>query len=183
MDRNLGAVQVATGHGDVLAYGDLYQWGRFSDGHEFRTSETTPTLANTSEPNQGNSWDGLFISTSTFPYDWLSSQADSLWQGVKGFNKPCPEGFRIPTEKEWEAERQSWISNDKYGAYNSPLKLPAAGYRSREIGTLWYNNGSYACSTIFGTDTYRLWFESTDAYMQNNSNLASGISVRCIMDE
>ena len=32
MDRNLGASQVATSYTDELAYGDLYQWGRLSDG-------------------------------------------------------------------------------------------------------------------------------------------------------
>jgi hypothetical protein len=36
MDRNLGAAQLATASNDVAAYGDLYQWGRFSDGHQCR---------------------------------------------------------------------------------------------------------------------------------------------------
>jgi hypothetical protein len=34
MDRNLGASRVATSVSDTLAYGDLYQWGRGTDGHE-----------------------------------------------------------------------------------------------------------------------------------------------------
>jgi len=182
MDRNLGASQVATEIEDNLAFGDLYQWGRFSDGHEIRTSDTTNTLATTPVPNLGNEWDSLFITSYTPPYNWLNSQSDTLWQGINGFNNPCPEGFRIPTEAEWEVERQSWTSNDKYGAFNSTLKLPAAGYRSRNGGTLWYQYGSYACSTIFGTDSYRLWFSSSNAYMQTDSNRATGVSVRCIKD-
>ena len=40
MDRNLGASQVATSSDDILAYGDLYQWGRLTDGHEKRGSGT-----------------------------------------------------------------------------------------------------------------------------------------------
>lgn len=34
MDRNLGASRVAISSADSLAYGDLYQWGRGTDGHE-----------------------------------------------------------------------------------------------------------------------------------------------------
>ncbi|MFZ1451482.1 MAG: hypothetical protein WAT20_02205, partial [Ferruginibacter sp.] len=41
MDRNLGASRVATSSTDDLAYGDLYQWGRLTDGHQNRTSGTT----------------------------------------------------------------------------------------------------------------------------------------------
>ena len=41
MDRNLGASRVATSSTDSAAYGDLYQWGRGTDGHEKRTSSTT----------------------------------------------------------------------------------------------------------------------------------------------
>lgn len=44
MDRNLGATQAATSSTDTAAYGDYYQWGRDSDGHQFATSGTTTTL-------------------------------------------------------------------------------------------------------------------------------------------
>ena len=54
MDRNLGATQAATSSTDVDAYGDLYQWGRFSDGHQCRTSATNPTLSSTDQPAHGD---------------------------------------------------------------------------------------------------------------------------------
>jgi len=44
MDRNLGASRVATSSTDSAAYGDLYQWGRATDGHEKRTSGVTTEL-------------------------------------------------------------------------------------------------------------------------------------------
>ena len=50
MDRNLGAEQVATSPTDSKAFGDLYQWGRWADGHQCRTSGTTSTLSNTDRP-------------------------------------------------------------------------------------------------------------------------------------
>ena len=69
MDRNLGATQQATSSTDTAAYGDLYQWGRFTDGHQCRTSATTSSQSTTSTPAHG---DFIFGST-----DWLTSQDDT----------------------------------------------------------------------------------------------------------
>jgi hypothetical protein len=72
MDRNLGASQVATSSGDAAGYGDLYQWGRGTDGHQIRTSGTTGTLSTSDQPGHGN-----FIITTSSPLDWLSSANNS----------------------------------------------------------------------------------------------------------
>jgi hypothetical protein len=131
MDRNLGASQVATDASDAAAYGDLYQWGRRSDGHQCRNSATTPTLSSTDQPSNGN-----FIITNSGNFDWRSPQNTNLWQGVNGINNPCPSGYRLPTEAELNLERTSWSTNDAAGAFSSPLKLPLAGYRSSSDGAL-----------------------------------------------
>jgi hypothetical protein len=56
MDRNLGASRVATSSTDEAAYGDLYQWGRFGDGHQCRKSDTTSTkVENQKYPPTANS--------------------------------------------------------------------------------------------------------------------------------
>lgn len=101
MDRNLGAIQVATSSTDPDSYGDLYQWGRAADGHESPTSGTTSANATTAVPDAGNAWDGLFITETSPPVDWLTPQDNTLWQGVSGTNNPCPSGYRLPTEAEW----------------------------------------------------------------------------------
>ncbi|MEN8122857.1 MAG: FISUMP domain-containing protein [Bacteroidota bacterium] len=178
MDRNLGASQVATSSTDANAYGDLYQWGRGTDGHQIRTSGTTSTLATSDNPGHGN-----FILNSGSPYDWRNPQNDNLWQGVSGANNPCPSGYRLPTEAEWEAERASWSSNNASGAFASPLKLPVAGYRSYGSGSLINvgGSGSYWSSTVDGTSSRSLFFHSSNAYMSSN-NRASGLSVRCLKD-
>ena len=102
LDRNLGAEQVATSSTDYLAYGDLFQWGRAADGHQVRTSSATSTNSSSDDPGHDN-----FILEPSSPFDWRSSQNNSLWQGGSGINNPCPPGFRLPTEAEWEAERVS----------------------------------------------------------------------------
>jgi uncharacterized protein (TIGR02145 family) len=184
LDRNLGASQVADSSDESNAYGDLYQWGRGTDGHQDRSSTTTSTNAITATPNDGNSWDGKFITEGSSPFDWLTPQDNTLWQGVNGTNNPCPSGYRLPTEAEWEAERQSWSSNDRDGAYGSPLQLPAAGYRNRSDGSLSFvgDGGDYWSSTVSsGTLAYGLNFYSSGANMYT-SDRAYGFSVRCLKD-
>jgi uncharacterized protein (TIGR02145 family) len=178
MDRNLGATQVATSSTDQNAYGDLYQWGRRADGHQCRTSPTTATLSSIDQPAHGN-----FITINSGNYDWRSPQNANLWQGVNGVNNPCPSGYRIPTETEINAERLSWSQNNSAGAFASPLKWTLAGTRANLNGTLGNvgSNGDYWSSTVSGTDSRFLYFNSSYALMIGN-NRAGGFTVRCLKD-
>ena len=90
MDRNLGASQVATSPTDSAAYGDLYQWGRGTDGHESRTSPTTTVLSSSDAPQHDN-----FILALSSPFDWRNPRNNNLWQGVSGINNPGPRRFQI----------------------------------------------------------------------------------------
>jgi hypothetical protein len=158
MDRNLGASRaatlVATEVEDSLSYGALFQWGRFADGHQCRNSETTFTLSSTATP--GND---LFIATMSVPDDWFISGNNNLWNGVNGMNNPCPNGYRLPTNAEWEAERLSWTELTSSGAFDSPLRLTNAGQRS----------GSY----IIGINQYaryaRYWSSTTSNQVYRDS--------------
>jgi uncharacterized protein (TIGR02145 family) len=178
LDRNLGASRVANNSTDAEAYGDLYQWGRAADGHQIRTSGKTSTLSSSNTPGHGN-----FIVISNSPYDWRSPQNDNLWQGVSGTNNPCPSGYRLPTEAEWEAERLSWSSNNSAGAFASPLKLPVSGGRFGSDGSLGSvgSFGYYWSSTVSGTNARYLNFRSSSASMVSYYR-ALGFSVRCLKD-
>ena len=182
MDRNLGASQVATSSNDAAAYGDLYQWGRYTEGHEVRTSGTTSTNATTAVPSDGNTWDGLFIIETSSPYDWLTPQDNTLWQGVAGTNNPCPSGFRLPTEAEWDDERLSWSSDNAAGAFGSPLKLVVGGYRDHSTGSLGFvgDYGYYWSSSVSGANAKVLYFSGIAD--MNERRRANGFSVRCIKD-
>jgi uncharacterized protein (TIGR02145 family) len=187
MDRNLGATRVATSSTDADSYGDLYQWGRGADGHQLRTSGTTSTLSSTDNPGHL-----AFILVQGSPFDWRSTQSDNLWQGVNGINNPCPSSYRLPTNAELNAERTTWISNNAAGAFASPLKLPMAGFRKRDNGSV-YDAGSYGyywSSTVNSTNLYGvdalvsgiLTFRNSTAEMENQQLRANGFSVRCIKD-
>ncbi|MBV1889112.1 MAG: fibrobacter succinogenes major paralogous domain-containing protein [Proteobacteria bacterium] len=178
MDRNLGATQVATSSTDAASYGDLYQWGRGADGHQLRNSATTTTLSSSDTPGNAN-----FILTSSSPYDWRNPQNNNLWQGVSGVNNPCPTGYRLPTDVELNAERLSWSSNNAAGAYNSPLKLPVAGFRVFSDGSLVDVGSDGYCwsSTVDGTNSRALGFGSGTALMSSIER-ALGFPVRCIKE-
>ncbi len=178
MDRNLGASQVATSIDDANAYGDLYQWGRFSDGHQCNTSGTTTTLSSTDDPGHD-----LFIVRPDGQYDWRSPSNDNLWQGTSGINNPCPSGYRLPTMEEMVAEKQSWSPQNITGAFNSPLHWPATGFRSYQNGgnygqgewfEVWSNRGGSTTAYFCGArDTF-----ATEGWEAK----ASGLPVRCIKD-
>ena len=179
MDRNLGASQGATSLTDAASFGDLYQWGRGTDGHEKRTSVTTSTLSSSDVPGNAK-----FITTSNG--DWRSAKNDNLWQGVNGINNPCPAGFRIPTAAEWIAEYSSWSSNNAEGAFASRLKLPKAGYR-KENGSIYDTNGGglYWSSTVSldYIGRARLIVFDSPSYLTMGDNARSyGFPVRCIKD-
>ena len=186
MDRNLGASQVADSSSDANSYGDLFQWGRFADGHQCRNSETTDKLASTSTASADQAWAGKYIMGSSPDYDWLSTPDTTMWQGVDGVNNPCPTGFRIPTETEWEGEIAKWAESgnkNSTGAYNSPLKLPDSGARDFNSGDPLFvgSGGAYWSSSVSGSNARFLYFYSSNAYLHSN-NRARGYAVRCLKD-
>ncbi|MCT4582110.1 MAG: fibrobacter succinogenes major paralogous domain-containing protein [Flavobacteriales bacterium] len=177
MDRNLGASRIAITRTDELAYGDLYQWGRDSDGHHCRNSSSTNTNSSTSNPSHGD-----FVIETTTPFDWRVPQNNNLWQGVNGINNPCPKGYRLPTATELNEERLSWSGgNNSVGAFGSPLKFTTAGYRDPSNGAINYigNIGYYWSSTITGLSSRCLSIYNTSAGI-DTYNRATGFSVRCI---
>jgi uncharacterized protein (TIGR02145 family) len=176
MDRNLGASQVATSSTDADSYGDLYQWGRAADGHQCRTtSMTTSTLSNSDTPV-----DGKFITSDP---DWRNPSNDNLWQGVNGTNNPCPNGYRLPTDAEWTAEMTNFGITH---AFNSPLKLPAAGYRDKSngqissAGSLGYYWSSTTSTANSNAEYFQFWSEGGGGGPYPR---ARGGSVRCIKHE
>ncbi len=177
MDRNLGASRVATSSTDDQSYGDLYQWGRPSDGHQCRNSANSSATSSSNQPSTSS----FIISTSL--NDWLSPQNANLWQGLNGINNPCPTNFRLPTSSEWEAELASWTSFNSNGAFQSPLKLTVAGYRFGTDGTVNYSGsrGHYWSSTASSWGAMRFGFEN-GAGMADYDR-AGGRSIRCIKDQ
>jgi hypothetical protein len=177
MDRNLGAAQVAKSTTDAASFGDYYQWGRGSDGHQLQNSKVVDSSSPIDKPTNNYFFSGN-IKT---PFDWRQPQNIDLWQGVNGINNPCPAGFRIPNIVEWDEEVKSWSSYSAEGAFNSPLKLPTTGSRSYINGLMLdYGTGTYWSSSTSGVESYVIKFRQTPSSQMYSSKRGNGICIRCI---
>jgi uncharacterized protein (TIGR02145 family) len=194
MDRNLGATRAAQSVNDEAAYGDLYQWGRKTDGGQLRTATTTSTQLSTYTTAST-----FYVTVNPWTNDpnWYTTTGSSYtlqpWSSLDGgVNNPCPSGFRVPTTAEWNAELNKMIefglvtnsntaTNIATGAFASFLKIPQAGV---------FENGSttlISAKTVFWTSDrldnasakdIRFW--PGQGVYQNANHYRMRYSVRCI---
>ncbi len=171
MDRNLGATQAATSLTDATAYGDLYQWGRVKDGHQSRTSSGTSETVTTGDPGHGD-----FILGGS----WTTTPPNALWP--TGLNDPCPTGYRIPTETEFQTEIDNFTTKNSDGAFEA-LKFTAGGFRydSNEI-TLPGQGGYYWSSTARDSNAASSFGTDPAAAYINAPSRGLGMSIRCIKE-
>ena len=180
----------STAFSDYNAYGSLYQWGRYSDGHELVNwssstsgtrvyNTTTSTFSTTDDPGH-NIW---IIGIPASNFDWRTPGNDLLWQGEAGTNNPCPEGYRVPTFTEFDNLVTLEEISNATDAASSNLGFPSAGVASRQNGTIG-NAGSrseFWTSTIGGTNARPMRFLESSVSTGSNGR-ANGRSIRCIKD-
>lgn len=188
LDRNLGATTTNLETSDC--WGDLYQWGRATDGHEKRNSDTTITLANIPEVHNSK-----FIVDEKKSNDWLINSNEDLWQGENGVNNPCPCGYRVPTQKEWRAVLNLGyeVKVNSSGYYyltiaNGQLILPCAGLRSAYTGNFQHigTRGYYWASDAKKNETSGCIDFNKEELTTNISIFGFrcfGRSVRCVRSE
>jgi len=130
LDRNLGAKRAAQAPGDKNSFGDYYQWGRLTDGHEEKRS--TPTILLSEIDNPGFAG---FILTTTAPYDWHTPQNNDLWKDTARINNnPCPDGWKVASKSDFDILLSG--NNSILDLYKSPLRIPASGYRDGTSGNI-----------------------------------------------
>ena len=187
LDRNLGASKICTSLDDIGCYGDYYQWGRNTDGHEKSTSSSTSSRAG----NVTNVGHGNFITNSIAPFDWASVDVAGVgrtanWSATDG-SSVCPIGFRVPTLAELQAELldvgSAEIGNNT-DAFNSFLKFPSAGTRNNSVALSLIGQGSSGIvwsSSVVGSDSASVFFGNGNSGTLSLSH-TNGFTVRCLRD-
>ena len=174
--------------------GDLYQWGRQTDGHEVTTSATQAGPVTAPVVNK-------FITVNASPNDWINPQDNNRWlDASKTANDPCPQGYKIPSQAQWgdlfisgitsgtpgTATQNTWTWTGNGYTVGANLYLPAAGYRGASNGLLSNvgTNGFYWSSTYVSSSTfaYNLYFTSNNVDPGNSNWRGRGFSVRCISE-
>ncbi|PWN57539.1 hypothetical protein C1634_025635, partial [Chryseobacterium viscerum] len=193
LNNNLGAhyaninhasfdpAQQATSSTDYLAYGSFFQWGRKPDGHELITwtggtlgtavNGTTSTLNNTPT-------DALFITNGASPFDWRTTQDDTLWASASSANNPCPSGFRVPTNTEFNTLATAAGITNPATAASSVLRFSAAG-RRQNLGSFFSIGltGFYWINSVNSSNS-ATWASSNIGYIYRSETS----SIRCIKD-
>lgn len=137
LQQNLGSDQIATASNDAAAYGDLFQWGRWDDGHQTRTS-TLSTVAPTPNDPTGLVANTEFLNST--PVWWDGAALSDTWQAetpndVTATNgcDPCKalgNEWHLPSSDEWQAVILAESMNDILSAFQSNLKLATGGTRN-----------------------------------------------------
>ena len=180
LDRNLGASRVCQSHDDEQCYGDYYQWGRNTDGHEKKDSATQTQLASDIF-NAGN----YFIRKGNVTYhDWtLEDTTGDLrainWSKADG-SSVCPVNFRVPTISEISSENTAQNNID---IFNDFLKIPSAGFRwsSGNMSTTGSSGIIWSSSKYNGKEPrYLIFYNSFSGADSGGYRSETGATIRCI---
>jgi hypothetical protein len=189
LQQNFGAAQVATAFNDASAFGDLYQWGRWHDQHSLPTSPT----AQASTLPQNNPL-GLFLGSDKFyigpsPADWWGAGTGTDEWGTTASTTsgidPCVSigpGWLLPTQAQWTAVIAAENITNRATAFDSNLKLPAAGARDGQSGII-INAGTYGqywTSTASGVYAKDLTIGDTWVNPDDDAYRSYGMCVRCL---
>ncbi|MBF6646905.1 T9SS type A sorting domain-containing protein [Chryseobacterium indologenes] len=187
LQQNLGSAQVAASATDQDSYGDLFQWGRWDDGHQLRNS---PVVSPPSPNTPSGITTGSYIAGS--PAWWSGFAATDEWSGKSKEDAsdfigvdPCKAiavDWRMPLQAEWASLVSAANITNPATAYNSHLKLPAGGYRGSGNGDFTFvgQRGYFWSSDTSGSGGKYLYIGATIANPSSGGPRGQGASVRCI---
>jgi hypothetical protein len=148
LKQNLGSSQVATSATDEASYGDLFQWGRWDDGHQIRSSEVTTDNMPTPNNPAGLDHSGYnpfykgggvtWYNDGTVKDSWKAStpSAATATNGCDPCRQIFGNGWQLPDLSDWHGMLSAEGIKNVTTGFASNLKLCAAGGRNELLGTL-----------------------------------------------
>ncbi|CAA7197409.1 fibrobacter succinogenes major paralogous domain-containing protein [Chryseobacterium potabilaquae] len=179
MSHNLGADYTLNPNIPVAGiHGAKYQWGRLAPA-------LTQVEANT---NSGSivGWN-------------ITNAPNAAWGNSKTSNDPCPAGFKVPTQVQWQAltgcasvstvgnfaNDGNFTSAFVFSSGTNSLTLPYTGKRDYLTGSMTNRGGSgwYWSSTEINNDrAFLLLFVGNSFNPTHNELRTAGQSIRCIAE-
>ncbi|WP_294276912.1 T9SS type A sorting domain-containing protein [uncultured Chryseobacterium sp.] len=192
LQQNLGSTKVAGAVSDADAYGDLFQWGRWDDGHQLRNSATAAAPSPNSPDGLGTG--SSFILGSSTASWWSGNSSSDQWSASNAASvtsangaDPCKAigpGWKMPSQADWANLIGTETVNSPAAAYASNLKLPAGGYRSNTSGGFTFvgQRGYFWSSDTANSGGKYLYIGTASANASSGAPRGQGASVRCIKD-
>ncbi|SEH42397.1 T9SS type A sorting domain-containing protein [Chryseobacterium culicis] len=189
LQQNLGSAQVASSVSDANSYGDLFQWGRWDDGHQLRNSQVVQAPSPNTPEGTGTTAGGYIAGS---PAWWAGFSGGDTWNGasIADVNAsvgvdPCKAigpDWKMPSQTDWATLVSSEGIANPATAYNSHLKLPAGGFRSSSDGNFTYvgQRGYFWSSDTSSSGGKYLYIGTTIANPSAGAMRGQGASVRCI---
>ena len=114
-------------------------------------------------------------------WEWIA-----IWTEHSDMQWPCPSGFHVPLNTEWQAVYDIWTAlggwSSDWTNFGIALKLPFAGRRKNSSAGV-DNQGTYgsywSSMRNDNNSAYRLYFNSSDIGPQSTLSRTNGCSVRC----
>ncbi|HFK5529589.1 TPA: FISUMP domain-containing protein, partial [Elizabethkingia anophelis] len=186
MCHNLGADYSADPFvPSAVIHGAKYQWGA-------QTNETGRYISQSYDQSNSGVIPGWKSN--------LSPKLNGSWSDTnKTANDPCPSGYRVPTQAQWQAVIDNNDNVERVGSWNTgnyttalyfrnssnirTLMLPIAGGRYSTDGLLAERGYSayYWSSSVFTSNAHFLRLFNTNAVV-GKGDRTTGIPVRCVAE-
>lgn len=193
IQQNLGSPRVAFSSIDESAYGHVFQWGRWDDGHQVPTSPVITGSASLQNPSHIAPGNPAFIKSQTLSSAWWGAGglSTNTWSGniptpVNG-KDPCAAlgaGWRMPTAADWQNIINLEGISDTYTAFLSNLKLPAGSYRVSQTGIVGQSGdvGRFWTSTADGGNAVAVFIDNAYGLFISPAERGLGLPCRCVKD-
>ncbi len=195
LKQNIGSTKVAGAATDEASYGDLFQWGRWDDGHQVRDQASVPDAM--PSPNNpagleraddnpfykggGVSW----YADGTVGDKWTAATPAAA-TATNGCD-PCKQIFgpdwQLPSLQDWQRVLNAEKVNNITTGFASNLKLPAAGARNELLGSLGDEGiiGIYWSSTPErGSAVQAMYINLYTSNLADYNYRGIGMSIRCL---